>query len=379
MSLLYNLFFDYTLRTVALGAATLGIFAGALGSFAVLRKQSLLGDAMSHAALPGVALAFLLTLSKQPFVLLLGAAAAGWVGTLLMMTIIKNTIVKKDAALGIILSVFFGFGVVLLTFIQKLPTASKAGLDTFLFGNAATLLQEDVVAMVILGLVCLAGLLFFWKEFKLISFNPEYAHSLGFPVKVIDVILTSLIVISIVIGLQTVGVVLMSAMIIAPAVAARQWTHNLGKMVMLAAFFGALAGVSGAITSSMVAKLPTGPTIVLIVSFIVMISLLFAPQRGLFWDWLQQQKNKKKIDTMRMMIAMFCLSESHTNPYHSHHVNSLEAALAGKAVGIEKTLAECKKLRWVMRRGQEWRFTPSGLKEAKKLAEAFSDGISPSN
>lgn len=379
MGLLYSLFFDYTLRTVALGAATLGIFAGALGSFAVLRKQSLLGDAMSHAALPGVALAFLLTLSKQPFVLLLGAAAAGWVGTLLMMAIIRNTIVKKDAALGIILSVFFGFGIVLLTYIQKLPTASKAGLDTFLFGNAATLLQEDVIAMGTLGLVCLVGLLFFWKEFKLISFNSEYAHSLGFPVKVLDVILTSLIVISIVIGLQTVGVVLMSAMIIAPAVAARQWTHNLGKMVVLAAFFGAFAGVSGAVTSSMVSKLPTGPTIVLIISLVAITSLFFAPQRGLFWDWLQQQRNKKKIDTMRMMIAMFRLSESHKDPYHSHNIGALEAALTGKVIGIEKTLAECKKLRWVMRRGQEWRFTPMGLKKAKKLAEEFSDGFTSTN
>src|SRR5688572_18085118 len=121
LQLLHNLIFDYTLRTVATGAATLGIVSGALGSYAVLRKQSLLGDAMSHAALPGIALAFLLTGSKAPLVLLLGAVIAGWIGTLLMISIVRMTRIKDDSALGLILSVFFGFGLMLLTFIQRRP------------------------------------------------------------------------------------------------------------------------------------------------------------------------------------------------------------------------------------------------------------------
>src|SRR5688572_19802294 len=149
--LLRDLFFDYTLRTVALGSATLGIVSGALGSYAVLRKQSLLGDAMSHAALPGVVLAFLLTRSKEPVVLILGALVAGWVGTLALLAITRSTRLKDDSALGLVLSVFFGFGLMLLTFVQKLPDASQAGLDKFLFGQAATLLESDVVIMAGIG------------------------------------------------------------------------------------------------------------------------------------------------------------------------------------------------------------------------------------
>src|SRR5690606_19453811 len=215
--LFYDLFFDYTLRTVALGSAILGIVSGALGSFAVLRKQSLLGDAISHAALPGIVLAFLITRSREPIVLILGALIAGWLATLFMLSIIRTTRIKDDSALGLVLSVFFGFGLMLLTFTQKLPDATQAGLDKFLFGQAATLLQRDVITMGSVGAIALLLLFAFWKEFKLITFDSEYAGSLGFPVRVLDVVLTTLLVIAIVLGLQTVGVVLMSAMIVAPA------------------------------------------------------------------------------------------------------------------------------------------------------------------
>src|SRR5688572_8163343 len=171
LQLLRDLFFDYTLRTVALGSATLGVVSGALGSYAVLRKQSLLGDAMSHAALPGIALAFLLTGSKAQLALLIGAAIAGWVGTLLVMSIVRTTRIKDDSALGLVLSVFFGFGLMLLTYIQRLPDATQAGLDKFLFGQAATLLQRDVITMAAIGGLALLVVGLFWKEFKLLSFD----------------------------------------------------------------------------------------------------------------------------------------------------------------------------------------------------------------
>jgi len=281
LSLLNDLFFDYTLRTVALGAAVLGLVSGVLGAFAVLRKQSLLGDAISHAALPGVALAFLLTGSKEAAVLVIGAIIAGWLGTLLVMQVTQQTRIKPDAALGIVLAVFFGFGLLLLTFIQRLPDAAKAGLDKFLFGQAATLLGRDVITMAVLGGAAVAAVMLFWKEFKLLSFDPEFAGSAGYPVRRLDVLLTTLTVIAIVVGLQTVGVVLMSAMLVAPASAARQWTERLNVMVLLSGAFGALVGLLGALTSSLVPRLPTGPTIVLYMSGIVVISLLLAPQRGL--------------------------------------------------------------------------------------------------
>lgn len=294
-SILYDLLFDYTLRTVALGSALLGIVSGALGAFAVLRKQSLLGDAISHAALPGIALAFMLTGSKAPLVLIIGAAVAGWLGTLLMLSIVRTTRIKSDSALGLVLSVFFGFGLVLLTFIQRQPDATQAGLDRFLFGQAATLLERDVWTMALLGVPALLLLAVFWKQFKLLSFDPDFGASMGLRMQRFDVLLITLLVIAIVIGLQTVGVVLMSAMVVAPAAAARQWTDRLDVMVLLSALFGALAGVSGAVISSLAAHVPTGPSIVLCISAIVLVSLFFAPNRGLLWDHIRQRQNKRNL------------------------------------------------------------------------------------
>ncbi|NNE71424.1 MAG: metal ABC transporter permease, partial [Rhodothermales bacterium] len=165
---LLDFFSDYTLRVVALGAAVLGMSSGALGAFAVLRRQSLLGDAISHAALPGIALAFLLTGSKAPLILVLGAAIAGWLGTLLILAVTETSRIKYDSALGMMLSVFFGFGLVLLTFIQKRPDANQAGLDTYLFGQAASLRVSDVVMMAVIASVALALVYMLWKEFKVL-------------------------------------------------------------------------------------------------------------------------------------------------------------------------------------------------------------------
>ncbi len=291
----------YTLLIVAIGAALLGTVSGALGCYAVLRRQSLLGDAISHAALPGIAIAFLLTGSKTPLILVLGAAIAGWLGTLLIMSIVRLTRIKYDSVLAIVLSTFFGFGLVLHTLIQRTGNANQAGLDTFLFGQAATMLARDVLTIGILGGIALIVMLVFWKELKLLVFDEGFAASIGFPIRTLDVLLTSLLVVAIVLGLQAVGAVLMSAMLVAPAVAARQWTDRLRLMVFLAACFGALAGVSGTIISSTVSRLPTGPTIVLCATVVVGISIAFAPNRGLVWDRIRHQRNRRnlKMETSR--------------------------------------------------------------------------------
>ena len=185
-SVIYNLFFDYTLRTVAIGTATLGMVSGALGSYAVLRKQSLLGDTISHAALPGICLAFLLTNSKTPLVLIVGASMAGWLGTIIVTTIVRNTRLKDDAALGIVLAVFFGLGVFMLTLIQKMPNANQSGLDKFLFGQAAALLKRDIQTIAAISGITIGVMLLFWKEFKLLCFDPAFGETLGFPMKIIE-------------------------------------------------------------------------------------------------------------------------------------------------------------------------------------------------
>ncbi|WP_313580027.1 metal ABC transporter permease [Lacrimispora sp.] len=287
-----SLFSDYTFQTVALGSALLGLISGVLGSFAVLRRQSLLGDGVSHSALPGVVMAFVLSGSKNTEVLLMGALISGLLATLFIVSIVRHTRVKFDSALALVMSVFFGLGLVLLTYVQKIPNSNQAGLKRFIFGQASTLLQRDIILMVICGLILLTLVLLFWKEFKLFTFDSDFAQSLGFSPKKLNLLLSFMIVLAIIIGLQTVGVILMSAMLITPAVAARQWTNKLWVMVTLSALFGAASGIAGTAASSLVPKLPTGPAIVVCVSAIVIISVLFAPGRGVLHRVYQRRKNK---------------------------------------------------------------------------------------
>jgi manganese/zinc/iron transport system permease protein len=351
---------------VALGAAILGIVSGMLGSFAVLRKQSLLGDAISHAALPGIVLSFLITRTREPAILMLGALIAGWVATLFMLNITRTTRIKDDSALGLVLSVFFGLGLMLLTFTQRLPDATQAGLDKFLFGQAATLLQRDVITMAVIGLLALGLLVTFWKEFKLITFDPEYSASLGFPVRVLDVLLTTLLVIAIVIGLQTVGVVLMSAMIVAPAAAARQWTDKLSLMVILGGLFGALAGVSGTLISSSAEKLPTGPVIVLCISIIVLVSMLFAPNRGLLWNWMRALQNRRRLRARAVLADLNTLAMQHPNQEHGHATAVLRA-MSTNPEGVSHALHQLQERGHARQVSHDvWALTDAGLTQAEE-------------
>jgi manganese/zinc/iron transport system permease protein len=283
LSMALGVQYDYTLTNVALGGTLLGALCGMAGTFAVLRGQSLIGDTLSHAALPGVALAFLL-FGREPLALLLGAAATGGLGVLLVNWLSGTTRLKQDAAMGIVLAAFFAIGVALLSYIQGRADASQAGLDKFIFGQAAAIIARDVV---ILGAACLligALLLAFWKEFKLLTFDSDFAHANGFPTGRLNGLLSALIVIVCVLGLQLAGVILMVGLLIAPAAAARQWTRRLEQMIVLAMLFGAFSGGSGAVLSALERGLPTGPLMIVVACSLVLIALLFAPQRGVLWQ-----------------------------------------------------------------------------------------------
>jgi manganese/zinc/iron transport system permease protein len=294
IDLLRDLFFDYTIRNVALGAAILGVVGGALGSFAILRRQGLFGDALAHATLPGVCVAFILSGAKAPIVLMTGAALSAGLGALLILTIVNRTRIKQDAALGIVLSVFFGAGAVLITYIGGSGSGNQSGLDRFIFGQAATIVRDDVMTMGILASLALLIVALLFKEFKLLSFDPAFAASLGFPVGRLNVLLTMLIVVAVIIGIQAVGVVLMAAMLIIPAAAARQWTDSLGAMLMISGLFGALSGVSGALISATGANLPTGPLIVLCATALLVLSLFLGRSQGFLWGWIGSRRNRRE-------------------------------------------------------------------------------------
>ena len=291
---IFNIDYNYTLTVVAVGGAALGILASVIGCFAVLRHESLLGDALSHAALPGVAIAFLIA-GREIFPLLIGAAIASWLGTQFALAITRTTRIKQDTALGIVLTGWFAVGLALLSYIQSRPDASQAGLDKFIFGQAAAMVQRDVEVIAFAALISFALLALFWKQLKLITFDREFAQANGVNVRGLDLLLSTLLVVTIVVGLQLAGVILMVGLLIAPAVAARQWVHKLGQMVFLSAVFGAFAGGSGAIISGLDVALPTGPLMIVMASIIVFLSLAFAPGRGLIWQKWQQWRTRSDI------------------------------------------------------------------------------------
>ena len=288
-----NFMIGHTFRTVALGCSLLGMVSGILGCFAVLRKQSLLGDAVSHASLPGVCLAFLFTNVKETEVLLFGALVTGVICIGLIQLIQNYTKIKFDSALALILSVFFGLGLVLLSYMNKLPGSNKSGLNKFIFGQASTFIERDVNVIFITGIILLVIIVLFWKELKLVSFDSDFAKTLGFPSKKIEILISILIVATVIIGIQAAGVILISAMLISPAVAARQWTDKLSVMVILSAIFGGISGFFGTLISISQENLPTGPIIVVIISLIVLFSILFSNKRGIIFKIIRNNQKRK--------------------------------------------------------------------------------------
>lgn len=296
---------SYTTQMVLLGTALLGLASGIAGTFAVLRKESLIGDGLSHAALPGVVIAFLLTGIKDIEVLITGAALSSIAAAWLITITVENSKIKFDGALATILSAFFGLGMVLLTYVQSLNNAGQAGLSKFIFGQAATILARDVYITSTAALIIIVLTALFWKELKLISFDVEYAKTLQIPVTFTLILYRSLLIMTIIIGIQSVGAILISSLLIAPAVGARQWTNKLGTMCILAGFFGMVSAIGGTIWSTTVQKLPTGPAIIVILSVIVLLSLIFAPNRGILWQYRKNKQSKQALlsETARISPA----------------------------------------------------------------------------
>jgi manganese/zinc/iron transport system permease protein len=305
-----NVNYTYTVRTVAIGGAVLGIVSGVLGCFAVLRQESLMGDALAHAALPGVGIAFLVA-GRELGGLLLGAGIASWIGVQFIRSVLHTTRIKQDTAMGIVLASWFAAGIALITYIQGRQDASQAGLDTFIFGQAAAMVESDVQLISLIGGMAFIVLLLFWKEFKLVTFDPEFAGANGFRVGLINVILSTLIVVAIVLGLQLAGVILMVGMLIAPGIAARQWTQKLDQMVILSAVFGAFAGATGAVLSAVDADVPTGPMIIVAAFAIVMISIGFAPGRGLIWTLLRRRGDRRRFAAQTVLRDLYKYAQSH--------------------------------------------------------------------
>lgn len=362
-----TVFFTYTVLVVLAGSTILGVMGGVLGCFTLLRRQSLLGDALAHAALPGVCVAFLLTGSKQPIPLLLGALGAGIAGALLILAVVRWSRVKEDAAIGIVLSTFFGTGIVLLGRIQRLPGGNQSGLDKFLFGQAAALVGDDLVLMGSLATAVLLAIGLGFKEWKLLTFDRAFGASLGYPMRGLEIALTCLLVVVVVIGLQTVGVVLMVATLVTPAAAARQWTDRLSTMTLLAAAIGGASGAAGAFLSATVPKLPTGPTIVLASSVLLLLSLFVSPKRGLLQAAVRERRFTARICRENLLKDMYLIGER--GPGHAAFVSrpALMGSRGQGAAELERHARPLARAGLVERSSDALRLTARGLDEAARL------------
>ncbi|HOU53566.1 MAG TPA: metal ABC transporter permease [Myxococcota bacterium] len=361
---------DPTVQVLAAGACLMGALAGTVGTLLLLRRQSLLGDAVSHAALPGIVLAFWWTGSRETPVLLAGAAAAGILGTLWTSWLLQTTRLSEDTALGLLLAVFFGLGIALLSRVQQTADARQAGLDRFLFGQAAGMRPGDLAWMAggLLSVGALLGL--FWKEWKQVLFDREYATTQGVPVRLLDLLLNGMAVGVVVLGIQSVGVVLMSAMLVAPAAGARQWTDRFGGMMVLAAMFGVLGSLAGTLVSAAVEHVPTGPASVIGVTCIAAASLLLAPRHGILPAWWRGRVGIRGPASPEALLQDFlALARAHGDrpAWHPREVFRLMAP--GEA-RLEDALRTLENRGWV-RRDSEGRLalTEEGLRQAAEEEE----------
>ena len=305
---------DYNTRLVVICTMLLGCACGLMGGFLLLRKRSLMGDTLSHATLPGVGLSFMLLVAlggdgKSLPILLAGAGITGVIGCAAVLFIREQTRIKDDAAMGIVLSVFFGAGVAILGVIQKMPEGSAAGLESFIYGKTASMVMSDFQILVFITVCVITCSLLLFKEFRLLCFDENFAAVLGWPVKFLDILLLALITAVTVAGLQAVGLILIIAFLITPAAAARFWTNQLDRMLMLSALIGAASGWIGASLSAFFPRLPAGAVIVLVAALIFVVSMLIGTERGVMIRFLRQSQLEKRMGRQHLLRALYEILE----------------------------------------------------------------------
>ena len=290
---MWSILLNSNTQWVLLSTAILGIAAGTIGSLAYWKRQSLMSDALAHAALPGVIIAFLLFKVKHLFVLITGAAISAVIGAFFIQGIRSSTRIKEDTAMGMILSIFYGFGIMLLTIANR-TSGNQSGLNNFILGQSASMVQSDVWTMSLLAILVVSIVVIGFKEWKIYLFDRQFASGLGLPLKGMDVVYTILLVTTIVVGIQAVGVILIAALLIIPAVSARYWTHSFQAMVIISALFGGASGTIGTLISAIGNGWPTGPFIVVLAASFFIISLIFGKEKGILVQYWQMKRHKKQ-------------------------------------------------------------------------------------
>ncbi|MCR9152873.1 MAG: metal ABC transporter permease [Bacteroidetes bacterium] len=359
--------YDTSLWLVAGGTMLLSITAALVGGFTFLQKRSLVGDAVAHSILPGVAIAFLISGQKDPLWLMLGALISGWLSLAVMDYLNKHTKLSEDTAIASVLSVFFGVGILLLTYIQKKASGEQSGLEGFLFGQAAAMRLNDLYTYCALALLLISITIVFFKEFKLLSFNPEFAQSLGLPVGILRVLLNSMMVLAIALGIQAVGVVLMAALLITPSAAARNLSNGLKGMLWVSVIVAGFSALVGTLISFSAPSMPTGPWVVVCLSAIALLSLFLAPQKGLVARLMMQKRHQKKITDENLLKAIYHLGEKENSFAAWFHVEEITGIRDFETDVLKSALKRLIRKGLLLRQGHSFQFSRAGLDEARRI------------
>ena len=357
-------FTDPIAQKVIMGIAIIGSVSGVVGTFSFLRKKTLIADAISHSVLPGICLGFMFAGTKDPIVLLTGALVIGWISVWLIDYLSSTTKLSADTAIALVSTLFFAIGSVLLSVISKSQNAEQTGLKNFLFGKAATMTTFDIQVFTVFSIAIFVVVILFFKPFQLVCFNHEFAKSIGVKVKRMEFLLSTLTVMTVAIGIQAVGVVLMSALLIAPAASARYWTNRLLIMIFLAALFGTFSSVIGVMLSTMKNNMPTGPWIVFSLFTFTLFTLLFAPHKGWFSIKRRNLSNHKKITEENLLKTFYQLKEE------GNTAVSFRDFLEKRAVDTHSLVRDVRRMvkhGFLFEKDKTFSLTESGNKEAARV------------
>jgi len=365
----------YNATLVAIGATLLGFAAGVTGTFLFLRRRSLVSDAISHATLPGVGLAFIVMVAlggdgRNLAGLLAGSAVTAALGLLAVQWLTRRTRLAEDSAIGAVLSVFFGFGIVLLTVIQTMESGRQAGLDGLLLGSTAGMLRSDALLIAAGGALTLILTLILRRPMIMVAFDEDYAAARGLNIRQVDLATMGLVMAVTVVGLKVVGLILIVALLIIPPVTARFWTDRTERVWLLSGLIGGISGFVGAAISASAPALPTGPIIVLTGFSVFALSLFLAPNRGVLAAILRHVAFQRRVHIRQGLLAI-----AQGQPiYERYTVRLLHRAGLSRPDGVATEAGRARSAKALM---DEKRWEILRAMPDQEAAAALYDGIRP--
>lgn len=358
---------DPNVRFVVISSVLLGISASIVGVFAYLRRNTLVGETVAHSMLPGIAIAFILSGSRDPLILVLGALVSGWLSVEFIEWISRLGPFKRDLSLAITLTGFFGIGILLLTHIQQGKYGDHSGLDHYIFGNIAAMTREDTRVFGILAAAVILITLMAFKEWKMLSFNADFASATGMPTRILEIGLSAVTILAISAGIKAVGIILMASMLIIPAAAARYWAKRMGQMLGLAAAIGATAGILGAYVSYRISGMPTGPLIVVFLALLTGLSVVFAPQRGLVSKRLKKLRNQRMMRAENFVKEIYQLAESNRDFQARFSYQDMKKNFGYGRRNWYRSMQLAASRSWVLPSAGGVRLTRTGIEEGHRV------------